>query len=87
MSQASYQKRMREKARQEKQQLKRERREQRAAEAAAAAEAGPVETPDGPPQERVLAKLAELHKQFDDEQIDFDEFEERKAELIAQLSV
>ena len=85
MSQASYQKRMRERARQEKAALKRERREQRAAEAAAAAEeAEPVAAV---PQERVLAQLEDLHKKFDDELIDFDEFEERKAELIAQLSV
>ncbi len=85
MSQARFQKRMREKARQEKQALKRERREQRAADAADAADS-PDES-SGPPQEQVLAKLAALHRQFDDEQIDFDEFEERKAELIAQLSV
>ena len=85
MSQASYQKRMREKARQEKNALKRERRQQRAAEAAAADEE--PDTEPEVPQERVLRQLEDLHKKFDDDQIDFDEFEERKAELIAQLSV
>ncbi|MEQ8438187.1 MAG: hypothetical protein RIB65_11905 [Ilumatobacter fluminis] len=84
MSQASFQKRMREKKRQEKKEAKRERKEERAAEAEAAAA-----EPDEPvaPQDEVLAQLAALHKRFDDEQIDFDEFEERKQELMAKLAV
>lgn len=85
MSQASFQKRMREKARQEKAALKRERRMERAA-ASAEGDDEPDDTPEVP-QERVLAQLETLHKQFADEQIDFEEFEERKQELIAQLSV
>lgn len=86
MSQASYQKRMREKARQEKAALKRERKQQRAADAAAASDE-PQEAEPEVPQDRVLRQLEDLHKKFDDEQITFDEFEERKAELIAQLSI
>ena len=84
MSQASFQKRMREKARQEKAALKRERRAERAA-----ASAEDTDEPAEPevPQERVLAQLETLHKQFADEQIDFEEFEERKQELMAQLSI
>ncbi len=35
----------------------------------------------------MIAKLAKLHEQFDDDQIDFDTFEERKQELMAQLQV
>ncbi|MDO8361882.1 MAG: hypothetical protein Q7V88_03225 [Actinomycetota bacterium] len=39
------------------------------------------------PQDDVLAELAQLHQQFDDEDITFDEFEAAKSELIAQLAV
>ena len=81
MSQAQFQKRMREKARQEKQAAKRERRAERA-EAPEQADGG-----ESPPQERVLEQLAKLHTQFADEAIDFDEFEARKQELLAQLDV
>ena len=38
-------------------------------------------------QEAVIAELAALHAAFADDQIDFDEFEERKAELTARLAV
>lgn len=38
-------------------------------------------------QEAVIAELAALHEAFADDQIDFDEFEERKAELTARLAV
>jgi hypothetical protein len=74
----------REKAKREKAQAKQERKAQRAEEAELAAEE-PDETV--PPQEQVIAKLAALHEQFDDDQIDFDTFEERKQELMAQLQV
>jgi hypothetical protein len=84
MSQARFQKRMREKAKQEKQAAKRERKAERA-EAAEAADEQPE--PDGPPQATVLEQLATLHERFADDAIDFDEFEERKHELLAQLDV
>ena len=85
MSQARFQKRMREKAKQEKQAAKRERK----AERAEAAEADDDDTPtsDAPPQETVLEQLATLHARFADDAIGFDEFEERKQELLAQLEV
>jgi hypothetical protein len=35
----------------------------------------------------VLADLAKLHARFDDEQIGFDEFEEAKQGLLAQLDL
>jgi hypothetical protein len=85
MSQASFQKRMREKAREDKRRAKRERKEERAAQAeeeAAAANDAPVAS-----QPAVLEQLAELHQRFDDDAIDFDEFEERKQELLAKLDV
>jgi hypothetical protein len=85
MSQARFQKRMREKAKQEKQAAKRERK---AAERAEAAEAtDDVLTADVPPEATVLEQLAALHAQFADDAIGFDEFEERKQELLAQLDV
>lgn len=84
MSQARFQKRMREKAKQEKQAAKRERK----AERAEAAEATDDETvPDAPPEATVLEQLATLHARFADDAIGFDEFEERKQELLAQLDV
>jgi hypothetical protein len=84
MSQARFQKMQREKAKREKAQAKQERKAQRAEEAEQAAD----EPSDAvPPQEQVIAKLAALHEQFDDDQIDFDTFEERKQELMAQLQV
>lgn len=85
MSQARFQKMQREKAKREKAQAKQERKAQRAEEAELAAEAD--DDADVPPQEQVIAKLAKLHEQFDDDQIDFDTFEERKQELMAQLQV
>ena len=85
MSQARFQKMQREKARREKAQAKAERKAQRAEEAERVAAEGDAEP--AAPQEDVLAELAALHKQFDDEQIDFETFEERKQELIARLSV
>ncbi len=86
MSQARFQKRMREKAKQEKQAAKRERKAERA-EAAEAAEAEDTPAADTPPQETVLEQLATLHAKFADDAIGFDEFEERKQELLAQLEV
>ena len=83
VSRASSQKNLREKARREKAAAKRERREATAAEAAASA---PVE-PSAGDQPKVLAELAELHEQYEADQIDFDEFESRKQALLGQLHV
>ena len=84
MSQARFQKQQREKARREKAAAKRDRKELRAAEAEAAAAEG---TEPVAPQTEVLAQLAVLHQRFDDDAIDFEEFEERKSELLAKLAV
>jgi hypothetical protein len=85
MSQARFQKRMREKAKQEKAAAKRARRAERA-EAALATSEEPADD-DVPEQEDVIAQLAKLHERFDDDRIDFDTFQEEKQELIAQLRV
>ncbi len=39
------------------------------------------------PPDQLLKMVAELHKQFEDEEITFEEFEDRKMELFALLSV
>lgn len=83
MSQAKFQKRMREKAKQEKQAAKRERKLERAEASQSDDDSGE----DVPPQATVLDQLAALHAQFADDAIEFDEFEERKQELLAQLDV
>lgn len=38
-------------------------------------------------QDDVLASLAKLHEAFDNEQIDFDTFEERRTELMSKIKV
>ena len=55
---------------------------------------GDVESDDEVAEERpqvdegaVLAQVAALHKQFDDGDIEFEEFEEKRNELMAQLMV
>ena len=39
------------------------------------------------PADQLLKMVADLHKQFEDEEISFEEFEDRKTELFALLSV
>ena len=38
-------------------------------------------------EEAVLAQLAKLHQDFEDEKVAFEDFEERRAELLARLQV
>jgi hypothetical protein len=35
----------------------------------------------------ILARLEELHRRYDDEQISFDDFEEQRAALLEQLAM
>ena len=81
-SSAGRAKRDREKAKQEKQALKRERKLAGPAEADDTAPSGPAR-----PQDEVLADLAALHQRFDDEQISFDDFEDAKTALLAELQL
>ena len=39
------------------------------------------------PPDQLLKMVADLHQQFEDEEITFDDFEDRKTELFALLSV
>ena len=82
MSQARFQKQARERARREKAEAKKERRE--ALQAAALTTEAPSSSAS---QEDVLAELADLHLKFEAGTIEFVDFEQRKHELMAQLSV
>jgi hypothetical protein len=79
-------KRDRERARQERANLKRSRK-------LADAEATPAEVVERDPnlprlsESELLAKLAALHRRFEEEDIDFDTFEAAKSDLIGQLDV
>jgi hypothetical protein len=84
MSQARFQKSLREKARKEKANAKRERKAARA-DGTIEGEDGEVAAPVD--QQVVLAELAKLHESFEAGSMDFEAFEERKRELVEQLSM
>jgi hypothetical protein len=39
------------------------------------------------PAEVVMDKLAKLHEAFDDDKIEFEDFEEQKADLMARMAI
>ena len=85
MSQAKMQKRLREKAQRERAAAKRERRATRGAtDTDTDTEQEPT---SAVPQDEVLAQLAALHQRFANDELEFDEFEDAKRELLAQLDV
>ncbi len=85
----SFEKLQRDRAKKAKQQIKRERRQS----------GEPRVTPDGEVEvltmsgdgelsaAELLAQIELIHKQLEDKVIDFDEFEERKIELMARLPI
>lgn len=83
MSQASFQKQQRERARKEKAALKAARKEERRAEAGAE-EGAPTPEVD---QAKVLESLAALHARFEADEMTFEDFEAARDELTARLSV
>ena len=83
MSQAKFQKRQREMARAEKAKAKAARKQERIEAAAMAADEPTPDVDAG----SVMAKLEQLHQDFADDKIEFDEFEETKQELLSQLQV
>jgi alanyl-tRNA synthetase len=89
-SRTTFEKLQRDRAKQAKAALKREKRQQRAAEAAAGEET-PVDVAASYGEElsagELLQLVEKLHKQFEDEVISFEDFEEQKAELMARLPV
>jgi hypothetical protein len=78
-------KRQLEKARQEKAAMKREKRLSKGQGDDVAADGD--EPVRGVSQDQVLADLAALHASFADEAISFDDFEERKGELLRLLDL
>jgi len=83
MSQASFQKQQREKARRERTAAKMAKRAERGA--ATEAEAEPLAPPAD--QGAVLVELADLHQRFENGDITFDDFEVTKQQLTEQLDV
>lgn len=75
---------MREREKQQRAQAKQEKRAERAG-----GEDDVDEVVEEPTHDEgdVLASLAKLHEAFDSEQIDFDTFEERRAELMSRLKI
>lgn len=74
---------MREREKQQRAQAKAEKRAERSAEVDEDLEEEISEHDEGD----VLASLAKLHEAYDNEQIDFDTFEERRAELMSRLKI
>jgi hypothetical protein len=88
-SRTTFEKLQRDRAKQAKAAAKREKRQQRADEAASADET-PVDVTSYGEElsaSQLLELVEKLHKQFDDEVISFEDFEEQKAELMARLPV
>jgi ubiquitin len=83
----TFAKQERDRAKKAKAAAKREKRaEERTDEPDEAAE--PVDVGEGAiPAEELLALVARLHEDFEAKRIDFEEFEERKAELMARIDV
>ena len=81
----TYGKRERDRARQAKAAAKRERRQNRSTESTDDDETG---TPDEPltPAE-LFAEIEEVHRAFAAEEISHEDFEEKKAELLARLPI
>jgi hypothetical protein len=73
---------MREREKQQRAQAKQEKRAERTSEDGEDLE----ETPSHD-QDDVLASLAKLHEAYDNEQIDFDTFDERRTELMSKIKV
>ena len=80
----SFGKLQRDRAKQAAQAAKRERRIERANETPDDIEI-PTEGEVSPAE--LLGLIEQIHKQYDAKQIDFEEFEEKKAELLARLPV
>jgi hypothetical protein len=83
MSQAKFQKRQREMARAEKKKAKEARKQERQEAADDAGDEAAPQVDAG----NVMAKLEQLHQDFADDKIEFDEFEETKQQLLSKLQV
>jgi hypothetical protein len=83
MSQASFAKRQREKERREKAAIKAARKAERREES----DETTAETLAPGQEEALLAALAALHAKFDNDEIEYEEFEEAKQQLTSQLQI
>jgi hypothetical protein len=88
-SRTSFEKLQRDRAKKAKAAAKREKRLDKDAEPTEDEVLDPTELTPGQeiPADQLLKMVADLHKQFEDEEISFEEFEDRKTELFALLSV
>jgi len=87
-SRTSYGKLQRDRAKKERQQIKRDRRFDRGdGETDEEVEVEPAPVVSTASTEDILTRVAELHRRFDDEEIDYDDFDEQKTALMAQLTV
>ena len=85
---ATRDKRQREMDKQAKAKAKRERRQQPDPDGEAAPEALPDRgSPPGESSAELLELIAQLHRQFENAELGFDEYEQRKADLLARLPV
>jgi len=80
-------KRERDRAKKAKAQAKRERRHAEGGPEGDGVEDGAVAVARPVDQAEVIARLEELHRRYDAEEIDFDTFEEERAELLTRLTV
>lgn len=89
-SRTSFEKLQRDRAKKAKAAAKREKRLDKSS-AAPAEEAESTEFSVAPgeeiPADQLLKMVADLHARFENDEIDFEEFEERKTELFAMISV
>ncbi len=85
----SFAKLQRDRDRQAKAAAKRDRRQERQTEAAEAVDTGQMLDDAGAEisVSELLALVAAVHRQFEEEAIDFETFEQTKAELLARLPV
>jgi len=90
-SRTSFEKLQRDRAKKAKAAAKREKRLERSAGTGGDAETtidpSTLEAGQEIPPDQLLKMVAELHEQFESDQISFEEFEDRKTELFALLSV
>ena len=83
---SSFAKRERDRAKKAKQALKREARLEKPADDEEGEDAEEV-VQSTESAEVIMEKLAKLHAAFDDDQIEFEDFEEQKAELMARMPI
>lgn len=84
----TFAKQERDRAKKAKAAAKREKRLEERGDADTDTDEAPIDVGEGAiPAEELLALVARLHEDFEAKRIDFEEFEERKAELMARINV